>query len=56
MTVDEFLAWSEGRFELENGEVISMSPQHAGHALTERRCSYRLLRLSPKQPGGNAGR
>lgn len=40
MTVDEFLAWSEGRegrFELEDGEIVSMSPQQVGHALTKMR-------------------
>lgn len=40
MTVDEFLAWSEGRegrFELEDGEVVSKSPQQVGHALTKMR-------------------
>src|SRR5208337_1062180 len=40
MTVDEFLAWAEGRegrFELEDGEIISMSPQQVGHALVKMR-------------------
>src|SRR5689334_8796694 len=35
MTVDEFLAWSEGqpgRFELQNGFIHAMSPEGAGHA------------------------
>jgi len=35
MTVDEFLAWAEGRpgrFELEDGEVLPVSPQQVGHA------------------------
>jgi Uma2 family endonuclease len=40
MTVDEFLAWAEGRsgrFELEDGEVLAMSPQQVGHALVKMR-------------------
>src|SRR5208337_2713521 len=40
MTVDEFLAWAEGRegrFELEDGEVVTMSPQQVGHALVKMR-------------------
>ncbi|MBI4723912.1 MAG: Uma2 family endonuclease [Rhodomicrobium sp.] len=40
MTVDEFLAWAEGhegRFELQDGEVVSMSPQQVGHALIKMR-------------------
>lgn len=35
MTVDEFLAWAEGRkgrYELHNGVVYAMSPERAGHA------------------------
>ena len=35
MTVDEFLAWAEGRkgrYELYNGVVYAMSPERAGHA------------------------
>ena len=38
MTVDEFLAWAEGRpgrFELSNGEVIAMSPERVRHALVK---------------------
>lgn len=34
MTVDEYLAWAEtvpGRYELDNGEVIAMSPERVGH-------------------------
>ncbi len=45
MTVDEFLAWSrgrEGRFELEEGEIVSMSPQQVGHALTKMRVANAL--------------
>ncbi|MER2251562.1 Uma2 family endonuclease [Methylorubrum podarium] len=43
MTVDEFLAWTEGqpgRHELLNGEVFAMSPQRAVHA----RVKYRVHR------------
>ena len=35
MTVDEFLAWAQGRkgrYELFNGIVYAMSPERAGHA------------------------
>ncbi|MEA2936637.1 MAG: hypothetical protein QOC56_141 [Alphaproteobacteria bacterium] len=35
MTVDEFLAWAEGqpgRYELDGGVVLAMSPEGAGHA------------------------
>jgi Uma2 family endonuclease len=35
MTVDEFLAWAEGRegrYELYNGIVYAMAPERAGHA------------------------
>lgn len=38
MTVDEFLAWAEdrpGRYELLDGEVVSMSPQRVRHAETK---------------------
>ena len=35
MNVDQFLSWAEqqpGRFELENGEVVAMSPERSRHA------------------------
>ena len=35
MTVDEYLAWAEGRpgrYELVNGTVHAMSPERVGHA------------------------
>ncbi|WP_331296012.1 Uma2 family endonuclease [Methylobacterium hispanicum] len=35
MTVDEFLVWAEGRpgrYELDAGEIVAMSPQRARHA------------------------
>jgi Uma2 family endonuclease len=38
MSVDEFLAWAEGRpgrYELAGGEVVAMSPERAGHARTK---------------------
>lgn len=38
MTVDQFLAWAEGRegrYELYNGIVYAMSPERAGHAETK---------------------
>ena len=38
MTVDEFLAWAEGRpgrHELVDGEVYAMSPERARHAETK---------------------
>jgi Uma2 family endonuclease len=38
ITVDEFLAWAEGRkgrYELYNGVVYAMSPERAGHAETK---------------------
>ncbi len=37
MTVDEFLAWSEGRegrFELDSGEIVEKSPERPEHAET----------------------
>jgi Uma2 family endonuclease len=38
MTVDEFLAWAEGRpgrYELFRGEVYAMSPENVGHTKTK---------------------
>ncbi len=41
LTVDEFLLWSQrqecGRYELEGGRIIQMSPQNADHARTKAR-------------------
>lgn len=34
MTVDDFLAWAEsrqGRYDLENGQVVAMAPEYMGH-------------------------
>ena len=38
MTVDEFLAWAEGRegrWELQDGEVVAMSPERVAHLETK---------------------
>ncbi|MBV9076009.1 MAG: Uma2 family endonuclease [Methylobacteriaceae bacterium] len=38
MTVDEFLAWADGRdgrYELESGQVVAMAPANLGHARTK---------------------
>ena len=38
MNVDQFLAWAEGqegRFELDDGEVVAMSPQRVRHVKTK---------------------
>jgi Uma2 family endonuclease len=39
LTVDEFLRWSleqdRGRYELEEGRIVEMSPQNAAHAVTK---------------------
>jgi Uma2 family endonuclease len=46
MTVDEFLAWAEGRpgrHELFRGEVYAMSPETAGHAETKAAVHAALL-------------
>ena len=43
MTVDEFLVWAQGqpgRYELNCGEIVAMSPQRARHA----RAKYRVHR------------
>jgi Uma2 family endonuclease len=45
MTVDEFLAWAEGRegrFELEDGEIVFMSPQKVGMRSSKCVLSMRL--------------
>jgi Uma2 family endonuclease len=47
MTADEFIAWAmeqpEGdRYELDDGEIVAMSPQRSGHALTAFRAARRL--------------
>ncbi|WP_342358659.1 Uma2 family endonuclease [Terrarubrum flagellatum] len=45
MTVDEFLVWAEGRpgrYELEAGEVIAMSPERARHAEGKFECQTAL--------------
>lgn len=53
MTVDEFLAWAEGRpgrYELVRGEVIQMSPQRARHARTKAAVD-RALRAAVQRSG-----
>ena len=39
MTADEFLVWAMmqpgGRYELEDGEVVAMAPERAGHAIVK---------------------
>ena len=53
MTVEEFLVWAEGRpgrYELEAGEVVMMSPERAAHAESKAEC-YVALREAIKQAG-----
>ena len=48
MTVDEFLAWAEGRegrHELHHGQVVAMSPERVAHTEMKGRV-YRLLDAS----------
>ncbi len=47
MTVDEFLVWAEGRpgrYELNAGEIVAMSPQRARHARVKSRVHRALER------------
>lgn len=47
MTVDEFLAWAdgrEGRWELADGVPVAMSPERAGHGRTKYAAAKRLER------------
>ena len=47
MTVDEYLAWAEGRpgrFELYAGIVYAMTPERAGHAKSNTPCRRRCWR------------
>ena len=47
MTVDEYLAWAEGRpgrFELYAGSVYAMTPERAGHAKVKYAVQTALLR------------
>lgn len=47
LTVDEFLAWVEGRpgrYELHGGRVFAMSPERAGHAKTKFAVQTELVR------------
>lgn len=54
LTVDEFLRWSlrqeSGRYELELGHVVLMSPQNAGHARSKAR-AYEALTEAIKRAG-----
>lgn len=48
MTVDEFLVWAEGRpgrFELNGGTVMAISPENVGH-LTAKASAYDALRAA----------
>lgn len=48
MTVDEFLVWAEGRpgrYELDGGVVIAMSPENVGH-LIAKASAYDALRIA----------
>lgn len=45
MTVDEFLGWAEGRdgrWELQDGEVIAMSPERVAHLETKAEAMFAL--------------
>ncbi len=47
MTVDEYLAWADGRpgrYELHAGRVFAMSPERAGHAKTKFAVQTELVR------------
>lgn len=53
MTVDEFLAWAEGRpgrYELFRGEIFSMSPETVGH-LEAKVAVYDALRAAVRASG-----
>lgn len=53
-TVDEFLRWAEdrlGRFELERGRVLAMSPERLRHAETKG-AVYRALDAACRAAGG----
>ena len=48
MTVDEFLVWAEGRpgrFELDRGRVVAMSPENVGY-LMAKASAYDALRVA----------
>ncbi len=47
MTVDEFLGWAEGRdgrWELQDGELIAMAPERVGHLRTKAEAMVALRR------------
>src|SRR5215207_1793335 len=53
MTVDEFLAWAEGRpgrYELFRGEVVAMSPETVGHTAIKG-AVYAALLVGTRQRG-----
>lgn len=53
MTVDEFLVWAEGRpgrYELDGGTVIAMSPESVGH-LEAKASAYDTLRAAIADAG-----
>lgn len=53
LTVDEFLAWAEdrpGRFELERGRVLAMSPERVRHAEVKG-VAYRALSAACQAAG-----
>ena len=54
LTVDEFLRWSleqdGGRFELEGGRIIKMSPQNIGHVATKQR-AYQAFEAAIRTSG-----
>ena len=54
MTVDAFLLWSQqqehGRYELERGQVVVMSPQNVGHVRAKQR-AYEALAAAIARAG-----
>jgi Uma2 family endonuclease len=49
MTVDEYLAWAEGRpgrYELYDGQIFQMAPERAQHASLKLRCRQHWLARS----------
>lgn len=55
MTVDEYLVWAEdrpGRYELEHGKVVAMSPERARHAEVKG-AVFMALRSACSRSGGS---
>lgn len=52
-TADEFIAWvleqPEGRFELDNGLVVAMTPERVSHAARKARSGSRSARGSRRK-------